>query len=130
MNYIVTFYNETYKILLLLIPILVSVAMIVWFDRRVWGFVQRRKGPNVVGPFGLLQTAADALKLTSAHMKKLSIVDEVIKEPIQGAHRNKEEMFRRVRKIINTALSELDAMKPEDRIKSRIDHFSKMGVWK
>ena len=62
MNYIVTFYNETYKILLLLIPILVSVAMIVWFDRRVWGFVQRRKGPNVVGPFGLLQTAADALK--------------------------------------------------------------------
>ncbi len=76
------------------------------------------------------ETAADALKLTSAHMKKLSIVDEVIKEPIQGAHRNKEEMFRRVRKIINTALSELDAMKPEDRIKSRIDHFSKMGVWK
>ena len=62
MNYIVTFYNETYKILLLLIPILVSVAMIVWCDRRVWVFVQRRKGPNVVGPFGLLQTAADALK--------------------------------------------------------------------
>ena len=55
-------YNETYKILLLLIPILVSVALIVWFDRRVWGFVQKRKGPNVVGPFGLLQTLADALK--------------------------------------------------------------------
>ena len=57
-----TIYNETYKILLLLVPILVSVALIVWFDRRVWGFVQRRKGPNVVGPFGLFQTAADALK--------------------------------------------------------------------
>ena len=55
-------YNETYKILLLLIPILISVALIVWFDRRVWGFVQRRKGPNVVGPFGLFQTLADALK--------------------------------------------------------------------
>ena len=55
-------YNETYKILLLLIPVLVSVALIVWFDRRVWGFVQKRRGPNVVGPFGLLQTAADALK--------------------------------------------------------------------
>ena len=40
----------------------VSIALIVWFDRRVWGFVQRRKGPNVVGPFGLFQTLADALK--------------------------------------------------------------------
>ena len=55
-------FNEIYKILLLLIPILISVAMIVWFDRRVWGFVQKRRGPNVVGPFGLFQTLADALK--------------------------------------------------------------------
>ena len=54
--------QEIYKILFLLIPILVSVAMIVWLDRRVWGLVQKRKGPNVVGPFGLLQTIADALK--------------------------------------------------------------------
>ena len=54
--------QEIYKILFLLIPILVSVAMIVWLDRRVWGLVQKRKGPNVVGPFGLLQTLADALK--------------------------------------------------------------------
>ena len=56
------FFQEIYKILFLLVPILVSVAMIVWFDRRVWGLVQKRKGPNVVGPFGLLQTLADALK--------------------------------------------------------------------
>ena len=55
-------YNEVYKILLLLIPILVSVALIVWFERRVWGFVQKRRGPNVVGPFGIFQTLADALK--------------------------------------------------------------------
>jgi NADH-quinone oxidoreductase subunit H len=34
----------------------------VWLDRRLWGAVQKRKGPNVVGPFGLLQTVADALK--------------------------------------------------------------------
>ncbi|MDC3174085.1 NADH-quinone oxidoreductase subunit NuoH, partial [Candidatus Pelagibacter sp.] len=38
------------------------VAMIVWLDRRVWAFVQKRQGPNVVGPFGLLQSLADALK--------------------------------------------------------------------
>ena len=56
------FYEEVYKILFLLVPILVSVALIVWFDRRVWAFVQRRKGPNVVGPYGLFQTLADALK--------------------------------------------------------------------
>ena len=54
--------QEVYKILFLLVPILVSVAMIVWLDRRVWGLVQKRKGPNVVGPIGLLQTLADALK--------------------------------------------------------------------
>jgi len=50
------------KIAALLVPVLIAVAMIVWVDRRVWGAVQLRKGPNVVGPFGLLQTAADALK--------------------------------------------------------------------
>ena len=56
------FFQEIYKIFFLLVPILVSVAMIVWFDRRVWGLVQKRRGPNVVGPFGLFQTLADALK--------------------------------------------------------------------
>ena len=55
-------YNEVYKILLLLIPILVAITLIVWFERRVWGFVQKRRGPNVVGPFGIFQTLADALK--------------------------------------------------------------------
>ena len=62
MEYFFILYKEVYKILLLLIPILVSVALIVWFDRRVWGFIQKRRGPNVVGPFGLFQTLADALK--------------------------------------------------------------------
>jgi len=62
MFYFNIFISEIYKILFLLLPILVSVALIVWFDRRIWAFVQKRKGPNVVGPFGLLQTLADALK--------------------------------------------------------------------
>ncbi len=55
-------FSEVLKILMLLVPVLVSVAMIVWLDRRVWAFVQKRRGPNVVGPFGLLQSLADALK--------------------------------------------------------------------
>ena len=64
-EYIQILGQEVYKILFVLVPILVSVAMIVWLDRRVWGLVQKRKGPNVVGPFGLLQTLADALKYIS-----------------------------------------------------------------
>ena len=62
MEYVNIIFQEIYKILFLLIPVLVSVAMIVWLDRRVWAFVQKRRGPNVVGPFGLLQSLADALK--------------------------------------------------------------------
>jgi len=62
MIYINIFFNEIYKIIFLLLPVLVSIALIVWLDRRVWAFVQKRKGPNVVGPFGILQTLADALK--------------------------------------------------------------------
>ena len=62
MEYLVLLFSEIYKILYVLIPVLVSVAMIVWLDRRIWAFVQKRRGPNVVGPFGLFQTLADALK--------------------------------------------------------------------
>jgi len=61
-EYLNILFDEIYKILFLLIPVLVSVAMVVWLDRRVWAFVQKRRGPNVVGPFGLFQSLADALK--------------------------------------------------------------------
>ena len=61
-EYIGIVFSEVYKILFLLIPLLISVAMIVWLDRRVWAFVQKRRGPNVVGPFGLFQSFADVLK--------------------------------------------------------------------
>jgi NADH-quinone oxidoreductase subunit H len=62
LNYLTIVAEETYKILFLLVPILVAVALIIWLDRRVWAFVQKRRGPNVVGPFGLFQSLADALK--------------------------------------------------------------------
>jgi NADH-quinone oxidoreductase subunit H len=54
---------EIGKILLVLVPLLIAVAMLTYFERRVIGAIQLRKGPNVVGPFGLLQPFADALKL-------------------------------------------------------------------
>ena len=60
--YIETLFIEVYKIIFLVLPVLTAVALIVWLDRRVWAFVQKRRGPNVVGPFGLFQSLADALK--------------------------------------------------------------------
>ena len=62
LNYLNVLLIETYKIILLILPVLTAVALIVWLDRRVWAFVQKRRGPNVVGPFGLFQSLADALK--------------------------------------------------------------------
>ena len=64
MEYFLILLSESYKIMFLLVPVLTAVAMIVWLDRRIWAFVQKRRGPNVVGPFGLFQTLADALKYT------------------------------------------------------------------
>ncbi len=78
MEYLSVVVQEVYKILFLLVPVLVSVAMIVWLDRRVWAFVQKRQGPNVVGPFGLLQSLADALKYIFKEMIIPSSSNKVI----------------------------------------------------
>ena len=61
-EYLIILISEIYKIFFLLVPVLTAVALIVWLDRRVWALVQKRRGPNVVGPFGLFQSLADALK--------------------------------------------------------------------
>ncbi|WJY18144.1 NADH-quinone oxidoreductase subunit NuoH [Alteriqipengyuania flavescens] len=50
-------------ILLIALPLLLSVAMIIYVDRKVWASINLRRGPNVVGPFGLLQSFADGLKV-------------------------------------------------------------------
>ncbi len=62
-NILLTGAIEIGKILLVVVPLLISVAMLTYFERKVIGAIQLRKGPNVVGPFGLLQPFADALKL-------------------------------------------------------------------
>jgi len=53
------------QILAVIVPLLVAVAYLTYFERKVIGAIQLRKGPNVVGPFGLFQPFADALKLLS-----------------------------------------------------------------
>ena len=50
-------------ILLIVVPLLLAVAMIIYADRKIWAAIALRRGPNVVGPFGLLQSFADGLKV-------------------------------------------------------------------
>lgn len=76
------------------------------------------------------ETAADALKLTSTDMRKNGLVDEVIPEPSNGAHRNSEEMFQVVKAKIKDYISELEKMNPDKRVEDRIEKFCQMGVWK
>ena len=61
------FFQEIYKIIFVIIPILVSVALIVWLDRRVWGLVQKRRSPNLLG---LLDCFKQLLMLLSISLKK------------------------------------------------------------
>ena len=76
------------------------------------------------------EKAAEALKLTSTNMKKLGIVDDIIKEPSNGAHRDHTGAIKNVKKAIKSYLTELKDSKPEDRIEARIEAFSNRGVWK
>lgn len=76
------------------------------------------------------EVAAEALKLTSVDMKKLGIVDDIIKEPVNGAHRNHEETFDAVKKYLIKNIKELKAVDANKRIDNRIKAFSKRGVWK
>jgi acetyl-CoA carboxylase carboxyl transferase subunit alpha len=72
--------------------------------------------------------AANALKLTSEDMAHHKLVDGVIKEPLGGAHANREEMYETVKKEILKHLGKLLPMEPEKRVEARIKKFSSMGV--
>jgi len=75
------------------------------------------------------EKAASALKLTPQDMKGFGLVDDIIQEPMDGAHRNHEEIFQSVKQSILTYLKELDAISPEKRIAQRIEKFNNMGIW-
>ena len=64
MNYEFAWFTATIAgILLIALPVMLAVAMVIYVDRKVWAAINLRRGPNVVGPFGLLQSFADALKV-------------------------------------------------------------------
>ncbi|MFP5470512.1 MAG: acetyl-CoA carboxylase carboxyltransferase subunit alpha [Bacteroidia bacterium] len=75
------------------------------------------------------QQAAEALKLTAIDMKKNKLIDDIIKEPIGGAHNNREEMVEILRKELKKHLTALKKMKPEKRVEERIKKFTSMGVF-
>lgn len=76
------------------------------------------------------EQAADALKLTSADMKRQKLVDDIIPEPLGGAHYDRETAFKTVEQYITTAFSELKDLSTTDLIAQRMDKYSKMGEFK
>lgn len=73
------------------------------------------------------EEAAKKMKLTSSDMKKLGLIDGVIKEPLGGAHANPDETFEYVKEAILKSLDELRDMDPKKRVNARIKKFSSMG---
>jgi acetyl-CoA carboxylase carboxyl transferase subunit alpha len=73
------------------------------------------------------EEAADALKLTSKDMLKNKLIDKIIKEPLGGAHFDREETFKTVRKELLSTFKKLEKETPKDRIKSRREKFLAMG---
>jgi len=75
------------------------------------------------------EQAAEALKLTAIDMKKLKLIDGIIKEPFGGAHRNREEAFKIVEKQIVKAYDELKTLSKADLVKKRMDKYAAMGEY-
>jgi len=76
------------------------------------------------------EEAARALKLTAADLLKLGVIDEIIPEPIGGAHRDPEATFQAVGAAIARALQELEGLEPRVLIDARIEKFARMGVYR
>jgi acetyl-CoA carboxylase carboxyl transferase subunit alpha len=75
------------------------------------------------------ETAAEALKLTAKDMKKLKLIDAIIKEPFGGAHSNREEAFKIVEKQIVKAFNELKELTQKKLVKERMEKYEDMGVY-
>jgi acetyl-CoA carboxylase carboxyl transferase subunit alpha len=87
-----------------------SCSSILW---RSWDFKEQ---------------AAEVLKLTAKDMRDLGLIDNIIKEPLGGAHTDLKWMAAEVKKLIISETKKLEAISPEERIQQRIDKFCKMGV--
>ena len=88
-----------------------SCSSILW---RSWEFKEK---------------AAEALKLTAKDMKRMNLVDKIIKEPVGGAHRDKNKTFESVKANIIKSYSELSSYSKEKLISNRMQKYSQMGVY-
>lgn len=89
-----------------------SCSSILW---RSWDFKQQ---------------AAEALKLTADHMQEFELIDDIVKEPLGGAHSDPEGMAKILKRHIKKELADIVSEKPETRIKKRIAKYSRMGQFK
>ena len=76
------------------------------------------------------EQAADALKLTAKDMKKQKLIDEIVKEPLGGAHSDREATFTIIKEEILKAFKEFKNLSPKDLVGKRMDKYSNMGVFK
>jgi acetyl-CoA carboxylase carboxyl transferase subunit alpha len=76
------------------------------------------------------EQAAEALKLTAKDMKRMKLVDQIVKEPLGGAHTDREKAFLAVRDAIVKSYEELKNLSPKDLVKQRMDKYDEMGVYK
>lgn len=76
------------------------------------------------------EQAAEALKLTAKDMKRMKLVDQIIKEPLGGAHTDRDKAFLAVKDAIIKSYDELKNLSPKDLVKQRMDKYDEMGVYK
>ena len=88
-----------------------SCSSILW---RSWEFKEK---------------AAEALKLTAKDMKRMNLVDKIIKEPVGGAHRDKSKTYELVKANIIKSYSELSSLSKEKLITNRMHKYSQMGIF-
>lgn len=75
------------------------------------------------------EQAADALKLTAPDMKKLKLIDEIVREPLGGAHTNRAKTFDTLKNKISNHFKELQKLSPKELVKNRMDKYANMGVF-
>jgi acetyl-CoA carboxylase carboxyl transferase subunit alpha len=75
------------------------------------------------------EQAAEALKLTATDMKKQKLIDLIVREPLGGAHSNREKTFETVANVITKEYKVLKNLSPKDLVKTRMKKYSEMGVF-
>jgi len=75
------------------------------------------------------EVAAESLKLTAADLSRLGVIDEIVKEPLGGAHRDPEGMAQILKEVVERHLKELEKMSEEELLSLRYEKFRRMGTF-